>query len=69
MLFTRAMCRRARKSFGRQEPPKAKPGRRYAVEMLSRLSWQKIRMTSRVSTPITWHSRPNSLVKLTFTAW
>ena len=68
-LLTRAMYCRARRSFGRQEPPKAKPGRRYAGEMLSLWSSQKTSITSRESTPCGARTRPISLAKDTLVAW
>src|SRR5204862_4160145 len=47
----RAAYTRARRSFGRHEPPKAKPGRRYASETFSFRSIKKIRMPSSASAP------------------
>ena len=65
----RAMCIRARRSFGRHDPPNENPGRRYAAEMLRRWSSQKTRITSRASTSTAESSRPISFAKVIFTAW
>jgi len=42
---------------------------RYADEMLSFVSSQKIRITSWLSTPTALHTAPISLANVTFTAW
>src|SRR5258708_20064320 len=60
---------RARKSFGRHEPPKANPGFRYAVEIFSFLSSHSVFITSCASMPSFSHSAPTSLAKEIFTAW
>src|SRR6266516_1174423 len=65
----RAAYTRARRSFGRQEPPKAKPGRRYASETFSFRSIRKIRMASCASAPSAAHTSPISLAKHTLRAW
>src|SRR5436189_40074 len=65
----RAACKTARRSFGRQEPPKAKPGRRYASDTLSLRSMRKIRDTSCGSAPSAAHASATSLAKQTFSAW
>src|SRR5271170_2531407 len=69
MLSLRARWRRERRSFGRHDPPKAKPGRRYLEEMLRRLSSQNSSMTSRLSTPRRPKIRPSSLANEILVAW
>src|SRR2546430_6942854 len=65
----RAAYTRARRSFGRQDPPNAKPGRRYASETLSFRSIRKIRTASCASAPSAAHTFPISLAKHTLRAW
>ena len=65
----RAMCIRARRSFGRHDPPNEKPGRRYAGETLRWRSSQNTRMTSRASTSTAERRRPISFANVIFTAW
>ena len=66
--WIRAAFVNARTSFGRQEPPKAKPGLRYASETFSFRSTRKIRITSWASAPSASHRSATSLVKHTFRA-
>ena len=58
----------ARKSLGRQEPPNAKPGIRYAEEIFSFLSWQKIFITSCASISNALHIFPISFANPIFSA-
>src|SRR5271156_3022536 len=63
-----ALYERARKSFGRHEPPNAKPGVMYAGEILSFLSWQKIFITSCASSESDLQRLPISFEKPIFSA-
>src|SRR6476620_7699942 len=65
----RAVWSSARTSVGKHEPPKAKPGRRYAPLMFNLVSVRKMSMTSCESSPSVAHSVPISLPKVTFSAW
>ncbi len=65
----RAMVPIARRSFGRQEPPNAKPGLRYALEMFSCVSAHTSRITSCESMPSACAKRPISLANVIFRAW
>src|SRR3954447_19008326 len=55
-------------SFGKQEPPKANPGLRYAAEIFNFVSLTTAFITSWLSTPIALQSNPNSFAKLIFVA-
>src|SRR3954470_17497249 len=57
----------ARTSFGRHDPPKAKPGFKYDEERFSLSSLQKMSMTSWLSTPTRLHRLPISLANTTLT--
>ncbi len=69
MFSWREMWFSARRSFGRQEPPNAKPGIRYFFEMLSLSSMHSTRMTSWLSMSRVLQMAPISLAKVTFSAW
>ena len=55
-------------SLGRHDPPNAKPGRRYAGEMLSLVSLQKMSITAWLSMPLALQMLPTSLPKQTLSA-
>jgi hypothetical protein len=65
----RARWTRARRSLGRQEPPNAYPGRRYAGEMLSFVSAVTMSITAWLSRPSALHTAPISLANPAFRAW
>ncbi len=64
-----AAFRIARRSFGRQEPPKGGPGFRYFGEMFSLVSLQSRDITSRASILSFLQSSPISFAKVTLSAW
>src|SRR3954447_14838297 len=59
----------ARRSLGRHDPPNAKPGFRYAGEMLSWRSLQTRSITAKGSTPIASQTRAVSLANVILSAW
>src|SRR5581483_5496416 len=68
MSFVFALYDRALKSLGRQDPPNANPGIRYAGDILSFLSWQKMPIISCASIESDLHKLPISFAKPIFKA-
>ena len=60
---------RARRSLGKQEPPKAKPGFKYADDTLSFTSAHSVAITSSPFTPNRSLRAPISFAKAIFMAW
>ncbi len=62
----RAIAAKARRSLGKQLPPKPAPGKRKAKPM--RLSWPMPRRTWLISAPVFWQRLAISLMKLILVA-